>query len=81
MKEDDYSYENLKNFTYIENLQKETSRYSIPAISLFPRLSKVDNYLYGVPVKKGTAIQIGVMANHFNEKYFKNPYEFRPERW
>ena len=25
MKEDDYSYENLKNFTYIDNVEKETT--------------------------------------------------------
>ena len=27
MKEDDYTYENLKNFTYIENVEKETTRF------------------------------------------------------
>ena len=40
-----------------------------------------DNYLCGVPVKKGTKININWIGNHFNPEYFEDPYEFRPERW
>jgi hypothetical protein len=54
MKDDDYSYENLKKFTYIEMLQKETTRYFGPGTQLFPRIALHDNYLNGLPVKKGT---------------------------
>jgi cytochrome P450 len=35
MKDEDYSFENLKNLTYIDLLQKETTRYYGPAIYLF----------------------------------------------
>ena len=34
-----------------------------------------------MPIKKGTAISIMHFGNQFSEKYFKNPHEFRPERW
>ena len=73
MKNDDYSYENLKNFTYIDNLQKETMRCYGPAPLLFERKARVDNYLNGVPVRKGTMVSIMQFGNHFSEKYFKSP--------
>ena len=37
MKNDDYSFENLKNFKYIDNIQKETTRMYGPVNTLFPR--------------------------------------------
>lgn len=74
MKEDDFSYENLKNFVYIDNLQKETTRCFGPGTTLFTRQAKVDNYLDGIPIKKGTCLEIDAMANHFNEKHFKKPF-------
>lgn len=40
MSTDDYSYENLKNFTYIDNIQKETNRLYGPAIFIFWRTAK-----------------------------------------
>lgn len=40
MSNDDYSYENLKKMTYIENIQKETTRIYGPAVSLLWRKSK-----------------------------------------
>ena len=73
MEIDEYSYENLKNFKYIDNLQKEATRFYGPGTHLFSRKAKVDNYLNGIPIRKGTAISIMVMSNHFSEKYFKNP--------
>lgn len=73
MKEDDYSFENLKNFVYIDNLQKETTRCFGPGTSLFTRQASVDNYLDGIPIKKGTCIETNFIINHFNEKYFNKP--------
>lgn len=74
MKEDNYSFENLKNFVYIDNLQKETTRLFGPGPSLFTRQASVDNYLDGIPIKKGTCFETNIMTNHFNEKYFKKPF-------
>ncbi len=34
---------------------------------------KTDNYLNGVPVRKGTMVSIMQFGNHFSEKYFKSP--------
>lgn len=57
----------------MEMLQKETTRYQGPGTQLFSRYAKNDNYLNGLPVKKGTSIGIITIANHFNPEYFKNP--------
>ena len=37
MSTNDYSYENLKNLTYIDNIQKETTRLYGPGLFLFWR--------------------------------------------
>ena len=43
MQEDDYSYENLKNFTYIDNVQKETTRFYGPVNSNLLRIALQDH--------------------------------------
>ena len=40
MKEEDYGYENLKNFKYLEMLQKEVTRHYGPGTHLFARVAK-----------------------------------------
>ena len=50
MKKDDYSFENLKNFKYIDMVQKETTRIYGPAIALFVRKAIKDNILGGIPI-------------------------------
>lgn len=47
-------------------LQKETTRFYGPGTQLFTRLACVDNYLNGVPIKKGTALSLMTIGNHFN---------------
>ena len=81
MKADDYSYENLKNLKYIDMLQKEVTRYYGPDVGLFTREATKDHSFGGVMVQKGTYLNIQPKGNHYNEKYFRNPTEFRPERW
>lgn len=73
MKDGDYDYENLKNFKYIEMLQKETTRCHGPGTHIFARRASVDNYLNGLPIRKGTVVNFVAIANHYSEKYFKNP--------
>ena len=81
MQDDDYSYDNLKKLKYLENVQKEAVRYSNSDGGLFLREANQDNFLDGVPITKGTMINIMFKATHYSEKYFKNPTVFRPERW
>lgn len=78
---DDYSYETLKKLVYIDWIQKETSRYYGPISGIFMREPIKDNYLNKLPIKKGTYVSLQHLGNHYSEKYFVNPHEFRPERW
>ena len=81
MKEEDYSYENLKNFTYIDNVEKETTRFYGPGNLNFLRVALKDHYVKEVLIRKGTLITNPMMGVHYSEKYYKNPNSFRPERW
>lgn len=74
MKDDDYSFENLKNLKYIDALQKETTRTYGPGNALLVREVAKDNYVNGIAIKKGTLVTIVPFANHFSQKYFKNPF-------
>ena len=78
LKEDDYSYENLKNLTYIDCVQKEVTRFYGPGNGLFFRNPINDDFLKGIPIKKGTFISVQCLGLHFSEEHYKNPYEFRP---
>ncbi len=62
-------------------IQNETIRHYGPANGIFARIALEDNFIKDIPIKKGTAITIQPRGSHFNPKYFKNPEEFRPERW
>lgn len=73
MSADDYSYQNLKKLTYIDMLQKETTRCFGPGTQLFPRVAAVDNYLNGLGIIKGTEVMVMHVGNHFSDKYFKDP--------
>ena len=73
MAEDDYSLENLKRFTYIENVEKEVTRFYGPANGNASRVALNDNYIKGVPIKKGTMLGAQPIGSHFSEKYYKNP--------
>ena len=80
MENEDYSFENLKNFHYIDWVQKETTRFFGPANFLFTREVKRDHFIKGIRIPKGIFVDI-TTSNHYNPKYFKDPLTFRPERW
>jgi cytochrome P450 len=67
--------------TYIEAVQNETLRYYGPGNGVFDRMAARDHYIDDIPVGKGTLVGVQPMGNHYNEKFFKDPFEFRPERW
>lgn len=52
-----------------------------PVNGLFYRIATEDNYIKDIPITKNTIVSTQPRGNHYNPKYFKNPNEFRPERW
>jgi cytochrome P450 len=78
---DDLTFENLKKLTYFDCVQNEIIRYCGPGGFLFWRESLQDQMFGNVPVQKGLYIGANSIPSHFNPKYYKDPQEFRPERW
>eukprot|EP00177_Eucheuma_denticulatum_P008040 GFKZ01014641.1.p1 GENE.GFKZ01014641.1~~GFKZ01014641.1.p1 ORF type:complete len:503 (-),score=41.99 GFKZ01014641.1:65-1573(-) len=74
--------EDLNELTYLNCIWKEALRMHPPAFSLM-RIAKRDVTLLGsnVKVKKGTVVQAVKGTSHTDPRVWKNPGEFRPERW
>ena len=66
MKDDDYSYENLKKLTYIDCIEKETTRFYGPVNGFLYRLSSKDHLLSEVPIKKDTYFGINYLGTHYS---------------
>ena len=74
MKEqEDYSYDNLKKFAYIDCVEKEVTRFYGPVNQIFTREVQEDHFLNGVPIKKGSMISVQSIGVNYSEKYYKNP--------
>lgn len=71
----------MKKLTYIENIQQEITRHYGPVVRIFERIASEDNIVKNIPISKGTVVNINQRGPHYSEKYFKDPLEFRPERW
>ena len=81
MQTDDYSYENIKKLAYLDNVQKEVTRFYGPVVGTFLRHVETDFYLKGILMTKGIYIRTFTIGVHYSEKYYKDPTAFRPERW
>jgi cytochrome P450 len=77
----DITYENLKKLTYIDWIQYETTRMYGPSNGILFRVATEDNYLKDVQITKGTLVTTQNFGCHYNPNFFKDPFEFRPERW
>ena len=67
--------------TYIDCVEKQVTRFYGPANNTFVRTTIKDYFLKGVPIKKDTLVLPQYIGIHYNEKYYKNPTQFRPDRW
>ena len=81
IKEDSEDYDNTMKIQYLDAIFKETLRLK-PPVSLFTgRTCIEDTIVQGIKIKKGTRVNIPVLAVHWNEKNWENPMEFIPERF
>jgi cytochrome P450 len=74
------TYEDYEKLTYTNCVIKESMRMYPPITHVFKEAAKDDN-IGGYDIPKGTLININFYALHYNEKYWKNPTKFMPERF
>jgi cytochrome P450 len=78
--ENDVNHENTKKLNYLLMIIKETMRMFPPA-SVIQREVTQDVNIGGYNVPKGAFAVVNVFALHYNKDVYKNPNEFKPERW
>eukprot|EP01017_Pseudomicrothorax_dubius_P037469 TRINITY_DN5494_c0_g1_i2.p1 TRINITY_DN5494_c0_g1~~TRINITY_DN5494_c0_g1_i2.p1 ORF type:complete len:149 (-),score=13.88 TRINITY_DN5494_c0_g1_i2:136-582(-) len=66
---------------YTHAVLKEVLRLQTPAPLLFDREAVKDCKIGDINVKKGTRINIPILALNMDPRVFPDPWEFRPERW
>eukprot|EP01017_Pseudomicrothorax_dubius_P020471 TRINITY_DN2232_c0_g4_i4.p1 TRINITY_DN2232_c0_g4~~TRINITY_DN2232_c0_g4_i4.p1 ORF type:complete len:518 (+),score=106.42 TRINITY_DN2232_c0_g4_i4:281-1834(+) len=75
------SYESLGEAVYLQAVLKEVLRLTPPASAAFARRAVETVDICGIKILKGTTVSFQLGVSSTNPKYFKNPYDFIPERW
>ncbi len=73
-------YENLNKFEYLTAVIKETLRLH-PPVSMIGRKNLEDYQLGEFMIRKNSLIGINMLALHTNPVYWKDPWEYKPDRW
>ncbi|VEN53741.1 unnamed protein product [Callosobruchus maculatus] len=81
-KDGDITYENLMGMKYLDMCVQETLRM----YPVLPFLDRRCNTEYKIPnsdlvIEKGLPVYIPMFGLHFDEKYFPEPFEYKPERF
>ncbi|KAI5119153.1 hypothetical protein M0805_005232 [Coniferiporia weirii] len=83
------TYDDMNSLTYVTGVFFETLRL-FPPVTIIPKKSSEDTTLFtlntkgekiAVPVPKGSTITLHTPGLHYNPRYWKDPYEFRPQRF
>jgi len=75
------TYEGLKKMTYLEHCITETLRMYPPLPQMFRVCTKDYIFEDGSKIDKGTSLFIPSHSIQMDPEYFKDPEEFRPERF
>jgi cytochrome P450 len=73
-------YENINKFEYLTAVVKESLRLH-PPVSMIGRKNLEDYQLGDFVIRKNSLIGINMLAVHTNPVYWKDPWEYKPERW
>ncbi|KAF9883358.1 hypothetical protein FE257_003574 [Aspergillus nanangensis] len=66
---------------YLDAVIKETLRLYAPLPGTEPRWSETDEVIDGYSVPAETVVSLSPYCLHRNERVFKDPLEFNPDRW
>ena len=80
-KENIISAENLQKMDLLHAMLKETLRMYTPSPGILGRVAVENHKLIDLDIRKGDLVKPEFFAIFYNEKYFKDPDEFRPYRW
>eukprot|EP01017_Pseudomicrothorax_dubius_P026026 TRINITY_DN2870_c0_g1_i2.p1 TRINITY_DN2870_c0_g1~~TRINITY_DN2870_c0_g1_i2.p1 ORF type:complete len:279 (+),score=74.17 TRINITY_DN2870_c0_g1_i2:61-837(+) len=73
--------DDLNSLKFLDAFLKEVLRWGTPTIQTVPRIAKQTHQLGDLTILKGTDVHVPMNAIGFNELYFDQPFEFRPERF
>lgn len=75
------TYKDIENLPYLDMVLNEAIR-KYPPVGIIARECTRDTVLpSGVKIEKGNMVQVPVFAIQRDEKYFRNPEEFNPDRF
>lgn len=72
--------ENLQNMPYLRAVMKESLRM-YPVIPINARVMQEDTVINGHLIPKNTCVLLNGYTMGYNEQYFPEPENFKPERW
>ncbi|KAL0489825.1 cytochrome P450 [Acrasis kona] len=75
------TFEQIESLDYLRMFLKENLRMYPPVTSVLGRILNKDESIGSMNLKKGQAVQVSVYSIHNNPHVWKNPEEFRPERF
>ena len=74
-------YELINILNYLSAVLKETLRMCGPGIILFNRIAQKTFKLGDFIIKKDTILNFSNISNFYDEQFFTDPFEFKPDRW
>nr|XP_022913704.1 cytochrome P450 6k1-like [Onthophagus taurus] len=81
-KHDEITYEAIQSMKYLDKVVSETLR-KYPVLPFLDRMCNTDYKLPGtdIIIEKGTPVYIPMFGLHYDEKYWKDPQKYDPERF
>ena len=71
----------MSKLTYLQSVVKESLRLHPPTPLMLPHLASANVKIGGYNIPKGTIVHVNVWALGRDPKVWKNPLQFRPERF